>query len=335
MGGLAAGAFGAVALRADELPRNTDPRAISGDTVEPDWRERLTVTVGRKKADLVGVTDRVIQAAVDYVARLGGGAVRVLPGTYRMRNSVFLPSKVRLLGSGSDSVLVKEPSVTTRLIVDGDHWDQEVTLADPTGFQVGDGVRLVSKDPYGKGTNIVQRTLIAAVGNRFKLDRRLEERFHLAGDPGIATNFSLLQCTDVAEVTIENLALDGNKAQNEMLDRGGIGGFELACRRNIVYYQDGKAVGGYGSRRIGRDVCAFDRNLYWNASGRPVLFGDKTLAEWRAAGQDKESIVANPLFVAPEKGDFRLRQGSPAAKIGFEPWDLSAVGPRPRTARLK
>jgi hypothetical protein len=218
--GLVAGAFGAVLARADELPKNTNPRAISGDSVEPDWRQRLTITVGAKEADLVGATDRVIQAAVDYVARLGGGTVRVLPGTYRMRNSVFLRSRVRLSGSGTDSVLVKEPSATTKLIVDGDHWDQEVTLADPKGFRVGDGVRLVSKDPYGKGTNIVQRTLVACSGKRFKLDSRLQERFHLVGDPQIATNCSLLQCTDVADVVIENLALDGNKAHNEMIDRG-------------------------------------------------------------------------------------------------------------------
>lgn len=218
--GLVAGSLGAVLARADDLPKNTDPRAISGDTIEPDWRERITITVGLQKADLVGNTDRVIQAAVDYVARLGGGTVRVLPGTYRTRNSVFLQSKVRLLGSGTDSVLVKEPSATTRLIVDGDHWDQEVTLADAKGFQVGDGVRLVSKDPYGKGTNIVQRTLIARSGNRFKLDARLHERFHLGGEPQIATNFALLQCTDVADVVIENLAIDGNKAGNEMIDRG-------------------------------------------------------------------------------------------------------------------
>jgi nitrous oxidase accessory protein NosD len=117
-------------------------------------------------------------------------------------------------------VLVKEPSVTTRLLVDGDHWDQEVTLADPKGFQIGDGVRLVSKDPFGKGTNIVQRTLIARSENRFKLDRRLEERFHLAGDPQIATNFALLQCTSVADAAIENIAIDGNKANNDMLDKG-------------------------------------------------------------------------------------------------------------------
>jgi hypothetical protein len=117
-------------------------------------------------------------------------------------------------------VLVKQPSVTSKLVVDGDHWDQEVTLADPGGFRVGDGVRLVSKDPYGKGTNLIQRTLIASAGNRFKLDRRLEERFHLEGDPQIATNFSLIQCTDVADVVIENITVDGNKAHNEMIDRG-------------------------------------------------------------------------------------------------------------------
>jgi hypothetical protein len=219
-GGLVAGAFGAAIARAEDLPQNTNPRAIWGDSVEPDWKQRVTITVGPDKADLVGATDRVIQAGVDYVARRGGGTVRVLPGTYRLRNSIFLASKVRLVGSGTDSVLIKEPSATTKLVVDGDHWEQEVTLADPKGFQVGDGVRLVAKDPYGKGTNLIQRTLAASAGNRFKLDRRLEERFHLEGNPLIATNFALVQCTDVADVVIENLALDGNKAHNEMVDRG-------------------------------------------------------------------------------------------------------------------
>ena len=146
--------------------------------------------------------------------------MRVLSGTYRMHDSVCLQSRARILGSETDSVLFMEPSATSRLIVDGDHWHQEVTLADPGGFRAGDGVRLVAKDPYGKGTNIVQRTLIASSGNRFKLDRRLEERFHLAGDPRIATNFALLQCTNVSDVTIENITVDGNRAHNEMIDKG-------------------------------------------------------------------------------------------------------------------
>ena len=80
-------------------------------------------------------------------------------------------------------------------------------------------------------------------------------------------------------------------------------------------------------------MCAFDRNLYWNASGKPVLFGTMSFAEWQATGQDRDSRVADPMFVAPEKGDFRLRPGSPAAEVGFEPWDFSTVGPRPAAAK--
>src|SRR6185295_3704426 len=80
IGSLAVGAFGGMLARADELPTNTNPRAIFGDSVEPDWKQRVTITVGPKQADLVGTTDRVIQAAVDYVARRGGGTVHVGPG---------------------------------------------------------------------------------------------------------------------------------------------------------------------------------------------------------------------------------------------------------------
>jgi hypothetical protein len=100
-------------------------------------------------------------------------------------------------------------------------------------------------------------------------------------------------------------------------------------------YLEGKAVGDEGIGRCGRDVCAFDRNLYWTASGKPVLFGNRSFSEWQAAGQDKDSLIADPLFVNPEKGDFRLHPSSPAAQIGFEPWDMSVVGPRPPSATPK
>src|SRR2546430_2770252 len=58
-------------------------------------------------------------------------------------------------------------------------------------------------------------------------------------------------------------------------------------------------------------------------------------AEWQAAGKDLHSIIGDPLFVDPERGDFRLRPGSPTAQIGFEPWDLSSVGPRPSSAESR
>jgi hypothetical protein len=58
------------------------------------------------------------------------------------------------------------------------------------------------------------------------------------------------------------------------------------------------------------------------------MFSDKTFGDWQAAGQDKNSLIADPRFIDPENSDFRLRPGSPVTKIGFETWDLSNVGPR-------
>ena len=97
-------------------PEVTRPRATFGDGVEPRWEQGLTITVGPEKADLVGTDHRAVQAGVDYVAGLGGGTVRVLPGTYRFRNAVQLRSGVRVLGSGLDSVLIKEPTLKTPLV---------------------------------------------------------------------------------------------------------------------------------------------------------------------------------------------------------------------------
>jgi hypothetical protein len=48
--GLVTAAFGAGLTRADDLPRNINPRAISGDSAEPDWKERVTITVGPTKS---------------------------------------------------------------------------------------------------------------------------------------------------------------------------------------------------------------------------------------------------------------------------------------------
>jgi len=70
----------------------------------------------------------------------------------------------------------------------------------------------------------------------------------------------------------------------------------------------------------------WDRNLYFDASGQPLAFGDYSFEEWQEQGMDPDSLVADPLFVDPERFDFRLKPESPAFQLGFQALDLSQAG---------
>jgi parallel beta-helix repeat protein len=95
---------------------------------------------------------------------------------------------------------------------------------------------------------------------------------------------------------------------------------------NIVYFESGTLLGSTWKN----DRYVMDHNIYWNAgsSAASITMAGVTLPEWRQRGHDLHSAIADPLFVAPEKQDFRLRRNSPALKLGFKPIDLSQVGVR-------
>ena len=95
---------------------------------------------------------------------------------------------------------------------------------------------------------------------------------------------------------------------------------------NIVYFDRGALLGSDWSG----DQFDMNHNVYWNTSGTQPLFAGRTWDNWRQAGHDKDSLVADPLFRNPSGYDFHLQPESPALKAGFRPIDLSAVGPRSR-----
>ncbi len=101
---------------------------------------------------------------------------------------------------------------------------------------------------------------------------------------------------------------------------------------NLIYYDSGATWAASGPNHN----WAADHNLYFNASGQPLVFlGDLDFKQWQALGQDVHSVVADPKFVDPERRDFRLRPDSPALKLGFVPIDISTAGltgPREWTA---
>lgn len=253
MGAIAAASAGQ-SLIADSRPAVTNPRATDGDErFEPDWEDRLTVTIGEKKGDIVGNDDRALQAAVDYVARFGGGTIKVLPGTYTLRNAVFLPSHIRLQGSGEESVITKIASESVELADDSDWYDQEITLKERKGFRVGDGVVLQSKDPHTGGSTVIKRTLVAGSGNRFKLNDGLRKNLWLTGKPTCASLFPLLTSERTSDVVIENITLDGN-GQNNANFNGNYGGciFLQDCNR---YTMRGVTARNYNGDGISFQIC--------------------------------------------------------------------------------
>ncbi|MCP4783872.1 MAG: right-handed parallel beta-helix repeat-containing protein [Fuerstiella sp.] len=271
----------------DERPPVMNPRATDGDEhIEPDWKQRLTLAVGTKSGDLIGTDDKVIQAAVDYVSRLGGGTVRLLPGIFTFRNAVHLPSKIRLLGSGDDTVITRTASETIPLSADSDWYDQEITLEQAGDFRIGDGITLMAKNPSNGSSTVIKRTLLARAGNRFKLSDGLRKNLWLSGKPTCSSLFPLLTSEYTSDVLVENLTLDGNRANCTNLN-GNYGGciFLQDCSRYTFRNVTTRNYNGDGiSFQICHDVVVENCHSHDNAdlgvhpgsgSQRPLIKGNK------------------------------------------------------------
>jgi hypothetical protein len=273
-------------LSAGKPPLVNEPRATDGDEVQqPQWDQQITISVGQQKGDLIGRDDKVIQAAVDYVARLGGGTVRILPGTYALRNSVYLPSKIRILGTGPESIVTKIASQSVDLSEDSDWYDQEITLVDGKDFRVGDGVVMRATNQNG-GQEVIKRTLVARAGKRFKLSDGLRKNLWLSGKPTCASLFPLFTSEYTSDVVIENITFDGNKENNENFN-GNYGGciFLQDCNRYTIRGVETRNYNGDGiSFQICHDVIVEDCHSHDNAnlgvhpgsgSQRPLIRNNK------------------------------------------------------------
>ena len=112
----------------------------------------------------------------------------------------------------------------------------------------------------------------------------------------------------------------------------------FSFERNI-FITDARPIfkGGYSARLEWKNLRS-DLNLLWDVSGASLSFTDRDttvdLDGWRALGHDRHSVPADPKCRDPQGGDFTLAPDSPAiTELGFEPIDISDVGPRPKEQR--
>jgi len=195
--------------------------------------QNMLLTVGQTEGDLRGNDDKVIQAGIEYLHRLGGGTLAVLPGVYNLRNAIYLRPNITLRGSGEETILRKAGSVVTALARDSDWFEYGVQVAQTKGFLPGCGIMLRSKTGPGDWQyDVLCATVTAVEGDVIFLDRLTKENFWLEKDATAATIFPILTAENVDDVVIENIVLDGNREENEHVNGNFAGGvFIQHCNR--------------------------------------------------------------------------------------------------------
>ena len=82
---------------------------------------------------------------------------------------------------------------------------------------------------------------------------------------------------------------------------------------NIVYWQEGDFLAGLKANY--QTNAVFKDNIYWKTTNSNFMLGDRSWKRWRES--DRDSIIADPLFVAPQQGNFQLQPNSPALQLGI------------------
>lgn len=204
-----------------------------------------TIRVGLAEADLIGNDNRALQAAVDYIAGLGGGTVQIGPGEYRMNDSLHLRPNVSVRGTAGKTILKKTAAAVSPLALDGDFGEQQFTVEDASGFDVGRGVAIWDDRAGGFHTTVARIT--GRRGKTFSIDKPLMADCMVHNHAKAATVFPVVSGYELRGVTLEDLIIDGNSQANVHLNgcRGaGIflyRGFGTQIRRCTVrnYHGDG------------------------------------------------------------------------------------------------
>ncbi|KYK26816.1 hypothetical protein AYK26_04485 [Euryarchaeota archaeon SM23-78] len=101
--------------------------------------------------------------------------------------------------------------------------------------------------------------------------------------------------------------------------------------RNIISLNPRQTHIYYASTAEGSYIIDSDYNIFYPISGDQFYFRDENgwgymnFTEWQALSKqnctfDPHSIITDPLFVNPDKGDFHLKPGSPAIDTGVDVW---------------
>lgn len=192
-----------------------------------------TITVAQSgRADVAGRDSTALQKAANLLKP--GDTLSVGAGTWDMQNSLFVPSNVTVSGVPGKTVLRKSRGVETALIEDGDYGETMLAAAEPEKFRPGMGVSILD-DKLKAGWDISVSS-VTAVKAPWVLIRPMTLRDYDAEKlhARIRNTFPILCVMDAENVTLENLTVDGNRAENAYIDGCRGGAIYLYRVRNIT-----------------------------------------------------------------------------------------------------
>ena len=103
-------------------------------------------------------------------------------------------------------------------------------------------------------------------------------------------------------------------------------------RRNIVVNFTGDCV-WRGIHHDPTQMEEMDYNCYYTPGNSPQWLTDgggtkrgNDLQSWQEAGLEVHSLIADPMFMDPENGDYRVKTNSPALKLGFKNFAMDRFG---------
>jgi hypothetical protein len=224
------------------------------------------IHVGIDDGDFRGNDHRALQAAVDYVAKLGGGTVRIGPGRYQLRNALMLRDNVRIRGVPGKTVLAACDGVRVLLAADGDCNERQITVEDGSKFQVGDGVT-IQDSRSANGFEVTTATLTGRVDARtFQICAPLYLDYMVSQKASACLSFPVVGGWQVKNGVVEGLTIDGNRAHTERLDGcrgGGVYLFEcedITIRNCLVRAYNGDGISFQVSHHITVEDCLCEEN---------------------------------------------------------------------------